>query len=189
MIIPPKLSVLLLVLLGGCQAQPPPAAAPAEPSPTRGVPPPAASSASPVSSPSSVSSSSSASPASSASSQWHGDYGGSEQFAVRVLRTASEWEAFWRQVRRGQPRSLDVAREMAVAVSLGERRTGGYRVEIVGVQPQERKLVVTYREITPAPDMMVTQALTTPWAVAVVPRSDLPVEPRPLADAGRQSRE
>jgi hypothetical protein len=31
---------------------------------------------------------------------------------------------------------------------------------------------VTYQEEAPGPDKFVTQALTTPWGVAVLPRDD-----------------
>lgn len=119
-------------------------------------------------------------PARAALTQWTGYYGGTQAPSVRVLRTAAEWDGFWRQMQRPSPRSLDPAREMGVVVFLGERRTGGYGVEIVRVAPRDQKLVVEYRESTPAPDMMVTQALTTPWAATVVLRSDLPVEPQKL---------
>lgn len=106
---------------------------------------------------------------------------------MRALRSGAEWDGFWQQVQRKRPRALDPAREMGVVVFLGERNTGGYAVEIASVQPEDRKLIVSYREQTPDPDMMVTQALTTPWAVAIVPRSELPIEPRKIA-ATAQSR-
>lgn len=114
------------------------------------------------------------------SAQWSGQYGGREEFAVIALRNPAEWDRFWTQVSRAKPQSLDVPRQMAVAVFLGQRRTGGYSVEIAGVRNDGTKLLVEFRETTPPPDMMVTQALTTPWAVAIVPRSDLPLEPRKL---------
>lgn len=107
--------------------------------------------------------------------QWSGPYGGGDAPATRVLRTADEWNAFWRQVGRDVPRPFDATREMAVAVHSGQKRSGGYTVAIANVGPQDGRLVVEYRETSPAPDMMVTQALTAPWAIAVVTRSELPV--------------
>jgi len=38
-----------------------------------------------------------------------------------------------------------------------------------------------YEERAPGPDQFVTQALTTPWVVAVVPLSDRPVVFKPKA--------
>lgn len=119
---------------------------------------------------------------------WTGYYGGRQSFSLLALRTADEWDAFWRQVQRPKPQSLDTAREMGVAVFLGQRNTGGYGVEILQVKAEGGKLVVEYRETTPSPDMMVTQALTTPWTVVVVPRSDLPLESRKTAAAAQRQR-
>lgn len=107
--------------------------------------------------------------------QWSGPYGGERSAATRVLRSAAEWSAFWQQVGREPPRTLDPKREMAVAIYLGEKRTGGFSVAIVGTRAQEGKLVVDYRASKPPPGAMVTDALTAPWAIAIVPRSDSPV--------------
>lgn len=111
--------------------------------------------------------------------QWSGAYGGQAAFAVRKLDSAA-WGAFWEQVGREKPRELDPAREMAVVVFLGQRNTGGYSIEIASVRAEEKRLVVEYRESAPSPDMMVTQALTAPWAIAIVPRSGLPVTAQKL---------
>lgn len=122
--------------------------------------------------------------------RWAGYQGGGPTPATRVLRTADEWTAFWRQVEMPAPQALDPARDLGVVVLMGEKRTGGYAVEIVSVEPRDGSLLVTYRESAPAPDMMVTQALTAPWAAALVPRSTLPVVFRPAAPAveARQAR-
>lgn len=110
--------------------------------------------------------------------QWSGQQGGAGSFGVRTLRTPDAWSAFWRDTGREPPRPLDPAREMAVILSLGERPTGGYRAEIISAGAEGGEFVIAYREHAPPPDAFVTQALTTPWVAAIVPRSDLPVVPR-----------
>lgn len=108
--------------------------------------------------------------------QWSGQHDGSTTPGTRVLRTADEWNAFWRQVQRGQPASPDFTRHMVVVISLGEKRTGGFAAEVVGVQhDKNRSVVVQYRELSPQPGMMVTQALTSPWTAVLIPRSSDPV--------------
>ncbi len=107
--------------------------------------------------------------------QWSGQHGGSSVPGVRELRTTDRWQAFWQQVGREPPRALDVGREMAVAIFVGEKNTGGYGAEIVGARVHEGRLVIDYREISPAPGAMVTQALTSPWAAVILSRSELPV--------------
>lgn len=116
--------------------------------------------------------------------RWSGQNGGGDTPATRVLRTAEEWSAFWRQVERPAPQPFDATKQMAVVVALGEKRTGGFSVEIDSAQAADGNLVVTYREAAPDPSMMVTQALTAPWAAAIVPRSTLPVVFRKSGPAG-----
>lgn len=115
--------------------------------------------------------------------QWSGAQSSVTHAAQRVLRDAAAWNAFWLAVSQAAPRAFDPAREMAVAVFLGERRTGGYAVRIVSAEPHDGQLVVTYEESPPPAGSMVTQALTYPWTLAVLPRSTLPVTFRPAGPA------
>jgi hypothetical protein len=108
-------------------------------------------------------------------SQWSGARGGSDDASTLVVRSAGEWTALWRRIGREEPRKLDPAKEMAVAVFLGEKRTGGFSVEIKSVREESGNLFVEYHERTPAPDMVVAQVLTSPWTVAVTSRSSSPV--------------
>ncbi len=109
---------------------------------------------------------------------WSGQNGGAEASGHRVLRDANDWNAHWRAVEQEAPRPIDPAREMAIVVFLGERRTGGHTVEITGVESSAEGLIVTVRETAPPPGAMVTQALAQPWALALLPRSDRPVRVR-----------
>ena len=113
--------------------------------------------------------------------QWTGQHGGGDLAGVRALRTSDEWKAFWQQAEREPPGAPDFTRHMAVIIALGEKRTGGFGVEVIRIRPDRGKLVVEYRETTPPPGMMVTQALTSPWAVVVVARSEFPVVGRSVA--------
>jgi hypothetical protein len=79
-------------------------------------------------------------------------------------------EAFG-QVPATLPTGIDWNREMLLAVHLGERRTGGYTVEVMDVRrigPNE--LSVQYAERPPAPGATVTMALTHPWTLVRVER-------------------
>ncbi|MBB6215241.1 hypothetical protein HNQ80_001330 [Anaerosolibacter carboniphilus] len=60
--------------------------------------------------------------------------------------------------------SLQIDNEMYVLVSGGERPTGGYRMQVdaVDIQGKSRIASVTATLYRPAPDMMVTQAITYP---------------------------
>jgi hypothetical protein len=119
--------------------------------------------------------------------QWQGANSEVRAFAVRPVRSSADWETLWQQIGRAPPQAWAAGPDMAVAIFLGERRTGGYGVEIVSARATGGQLVVEYREKTPPPDAMVTQALTHPWAVALLPRSDATVTARKI-EAGPSGR-
>lgn len=110
--------------------------------------------------------------------QWSGLHSGIDQPSSRVIRDASEWSALWQQLNREAPAALE-PNHMAVAVFLGQRRTGGYRVEVTSARAEAGEIVLEFREHTPAPGMMTTQALTSPWAVVTLPASPQNIVVRP----------
>jgi hypothetical protein len=67
-----------------------------------------------------------------------------------------------------------------VVLALGERRTGGYRIEVIDAEQQSTHqgeiIVVKAKEIKPEPGQMVIQVITYPIAVYRLPRSELPIE-------------
>jgi hypothetical protein len=67
------------------------------------------------------------------------------------------------------------ATHFAVVVDMGEQRTGGYAVSVahVAVDPAQNRVQVQVRVTRPGPGTMVLQALTRPYAVALVPRAGL----------------
>jgi len=63
-----------------------------------------------------------------------------------------------------------------IYISWGEKRTGGYQVRIAEKNIGEHEIEITADFQSPAPDAMVTQALTYPYTVAVLEKSDKPVQ-------------
>lgn len=111
--------------------------------------------------------------------QWSGQHGARENAVNLVVRDRAAWEALWRDIGREPPQAFDPSHETAVAIFLGQRRTGGYSVEILGLRRENDDLVLDYREQKPAPDAMVTQVISSPWAVVLLSPSGLPIEVRP----------
>jgi hypothetical protein len=119
---------------------------------------------------------------------WAGQHGAGTTPGTRVIRTEDEWLEFLGMVGNAPPRPFDPRRETVVVVSLGERRTGGYRVEVLRTQIESRQLVLECRETRPAPGMMVTQEITSPWVAAFVSRTNLPVVVRYSDSGGRAAK-
>ncbi len=99
-----------------------------------------------------------------------------------VVRNKSEWQRMWRQGHYSMqvgvpptppsPPPVDFQSEMILAVFQGHCSSGGYGVTIskVGETDEQLTVVVKYRE--PGPNESTTQAVTSPFCMVSVPRSD-----------------
>ncbi len=101
-------------------------------------------------------------------------YSGIEQRQRRVIRSESEWSAFWaalyeRQTPRPPRPDIDFDDEVAIVAALGERPTAGYAIEIGRVYRTPAGLVAEVVETAPAPDCVLAQAVTAPVDVVRVP--------------------
>ncbi|HEY3376445.1 MAG TPA: protease complex subunit PrcB family protein, partial [Armatimonadota bacterium] len=70
---------------------------------------------------------------------------------------------------------IDFATQMAVGVFIGSRPTGGYAVAITSVERIDDRVTVRYRVSAPQAGQVVTQGVTYPYAIAIIPASTLPV--------------
>jgi hypothetical protein len=104
------------------------------------------------------------------------DVSGIEQPRTVVIRTASEWKTLNNQRGRGAAKpAVDFTRSTVIGVFLGTRPTGGFSVEITGIERQGKGLTVTWREKKPGPDDMVSQVLTAPYQLVTIDKFDGPV--------------
>ncbi len=102
-----------------------------------------------------------------------------DQRAV-AIRDEAAWNTLWTEHKRGPfptttPPQVDFSREMVVAVLLGERRTGGYSVNIINIAAVPEGLRVDYEEIRPGRGCLVTMAITYPFVIVRLPRVEGPV--------------
>lgn len=115
----------------------------------------------------------------SAASAWDkisGQNAGVREKLFVVVRSQQEWGALWIKHTGGKPQArpaVDFTKEMVVAVFLGERRTGGYKVEITlmadPLEPKSR-VVVFYREVPPAGNSFNVQMVSQPYVMVKIPR-------------------
>ena len=94
-----------------------------------------------------------------------------------MIRDSANWDAWWHaHVANVTPApstpKVDFASQMVLAVTMGERPTGGYAVAISDVTygAGGDPLLVVVRETAPLKDAIVTQALTAPYHFVTVPR-------------------
>lgn len=112
--------------------------------------------------------------------QWKGFNAKQEKSKRLVIRDQKTWVATW-DVMKGNvmPKpavpAIDFDKQMVVAVFMGRKMSGGYGIKIVKVKEKDG-LIVTVKESSPPKDAMVTMALTSPYHVVVIPKSDKKVE-------------
>jgi hypothetical protein len=111
--------------------------------------------------------------------EWRGQYDGPNEAKMMVARNPDEFRGIAGifgaptvsklHVKSG----VDFGTHMLVAISMGQRPTGGYAVSIEDTIERDGVLYVRYREQTPKGGV-VTQALTSPYHLKLLPAS--PVE-------------
>lgn len=99
-----------------------------------------------------------------------------------VIKTEKEWEEFWRLHKKTflpeqQIPPVDFKQEMVIAVFSGEKRTGGYGIEIKRVEEnlEKSQLEVFFLETHLSPKSMVTQDLTQPCHIVKLKKVDVPL--------------
>jgi hypothetical protein len=102
---------------------------------------------------------------------------------ARTARDESEWRSLWADHARISvpPPALpavDFDVHTAVLVSLGTRATGGYSLTVEGARVEGEQLVLDARETAPPEGSILTQALTAPYEIVLVPRTTLPIDAR-----------
>lgn len=106
-----------------------------------------------------------------------------------AAKTQEEWVALWKRHAGTLPQAAEVpkvdwSKEMVLAVFMGERSTGGYSVQIRGAKEQDGKLTAEVEYVSPKPGGFVTQAFTSPFHIAAVAKSALPVTWKVAVPAG-----
>ena len=99
-----------------------------------------------------------------------GTNSGVEEPRQVVVRSAGEWQELWKEHgARTPPPAVDFSKSNVVAVFLGSRPTGGYRVTITGATSEDGGVVVEYAERRPGRGDIVTQILTSPFHIVAIP--------------------
>lgn len=106
---------------------------------------------------------------------WSGDYGGSLEEVNLTITDASAWSALWSRIHSEPAPVVDFSSHQVIAVFLGQRESGGYAAVIRDVSPNAAFIAVRYAETTPPPGRPPPEGNTSPYALKIIPRSELPV--------------
>lgn len=91
-----------------------------------------------------------------------------------VARNDAEWLGLRKRHALVQSNSpplpdIDFEKEMVAAVFLGDKPTGGYAVEIVRSEKTKGLLTISFREQSPRPGSIQTQAFVQPFHIVSIP--------------------
>lgn len=94
-----------------------------------------------------------------------------------VVRDAGTWKMIWAQIQGTADAEaslpvVDFDSELVVVMSQGQQVSGGFDIEITGVEDTGTELLIRARERIPGPYCMVTMALTHPYHAVAVPRRE-----------------
>lgn len=62
----------------------------------------------------------------------------------------------------------DTSNSNYVVLNMGEKNTGGYSIGVEKVEETDKNIIITVKEINPAPDAMVMQVITYPYTVVKI---------------------
>lgn len=112
--------------------------------------------------------------------QWQGYYSGFTSPSRMVITTAQDWKEAWQKIHSLKlpvPKTpkIDFAKQMVLAVFMGEKRSGGYEIKISKISKTEGGIFVEVAEKEPSPESLRTMALTSPYHIVVIKKFSLPV--------------
>lgn len=69
---------------------------------------------------------------------------------------------------KGKINEDDINKSNYIILNMGEKNTGGYFIGVEKVEETDTNIVITVKETAPAPDSMVMQVITYPYAVVKI---------------------
>lgn len=94
---------------------------------------------------------------------------------IELATTPAEYRRLWSEIvsAESQPPSVDFSAEVVAFLTLGQKSTGGWGIEIAGVKVSGASAEVQTTITRPAPGGIVTMAFTAPYAVVAISAPDV----------------
>jgi hypothetical protein len=98
-------------------------------------------------------------------------YGGRENESHEVVTGKQGLDALYKELRLGTPPDVDFTKNNVVAIFMGQKNTGGYSISVKSITVDDNNTVTVKVRETRPDGGMVTTALTSPYCIAVIPKS------------------
>ena len=110
-----------------------------------------------------------------------GGFSGITESSRQVMTNQTAWLKFWgrHSVRNVPPPNapeIDFEKETILAVTMGQKNSGGYVIEIIRVEKGEDHVTVTVAQRSPPPGSFGLAALTAPFHIVAIPKTSVKVE-------------
>lgn len=104
-----------------------------------------------------------------------GGFSGFQKPVQIVITNKTQWADIWskhsaKQIPAKPAPEVDFEKESVLFVALGQKRSGGFSIEIAGVDRSGGKTNILIRTHAPKPGGMQLQAITSPFHIVAVPR-------------------
>jgi uncharacterized protein (DUF885 family) len=91
--------------------------------------------------------------------------------AVELISDAEQWRRVWASIGGGRPLpDVNFATRAVVVAYQGQRRTGGYSIEIAEIRRDGTALAIVVRERRPASGDVTAQVITSPFVAVSIPK-------------------
>ena len=97
-------------------------------------------------------------------------YGGREKKATEVVKSQEQLDKLYKELGSADAPKIDFEHNNVVAIFMGQKNTGGYSISIrkISVEDNVTTIAVKYT----MPEGMASMALTAPYCIAVIPKTD-----------------
>ncbi|MEN3046416.1 MAG: protease complex subunit PrcB family protein [Candidatus Hydrothermales bacterium] len=105
-----------------------------------------------------------------------GFYSGIREKKTVVIKDKEEFLNLWKELTSiflppSDPPDIDFNKHVLICVFMGEKPTGGYEVEIKSIIEKKDEVSVYVREISPGKNCIVTMALTQPYHIVILKKT------------------
>jgi hypothetical protein len=97
-------------------------------------------------------------------------YGGLETQSRRVITTQAQFNDLYKELGWGNAPAVDFGRNNVVALFMGQKSTGGYSISVRKIEVSGDTTTVYVS--TTQPDGMATMAITAPYSITIIPKTE-----------------
>lgn len=99
-------------------------------------------------------------------------YGGREQRSDMVITNQNDLQSLYSELNLGDAPHVDFDTNNVVALFLGQKSSGGYSIGVRSVMVEGNVATVKVSIRKPEPGENATMAITTPYSITVIPKTE-----------------